>query len=285
MFLILNEGVNGKFLVKNQSLKSFLEWHFRSWLLERGCRASRGMHQLCHREGDNIGKGGPGTTRPSPTVGWLSSLALWSSGTSWQHLRIICGPQGTTYRVWHLKRKAAGVRNPGTRLSAILVFHPSFQEELSLYWIPFPRLTVSSLHMSRGRRCLNDGDEGRAARAPWMWVPTLSQPGAPWLHCGLTSWRLHRGDSRNKTFRCDACCRCGAVPGEHHGKLEKPHISLVVVTVLLLGGSWGSSDGPALSPSLGGCPPPSAIVFPSPVVLRDILAAFKNYMWPPSHHL
>ena len=42
------------------------------------------------------------------------------------------------------------------------------------------------------------------------------------------------GDSRNKMFRCDACRRCGAVPGEHHRKLEKPHISLVVVTGLLL---------------------------------------------------
>ena len=105
MFLILNEGVNGKFLVKNQSLKSFLEWHFRSWLLERGCRACREMHQLRHWEGDNTGKGGPGTTRHSPTVGWLSSPALWSSGTSWQHLRITCGPQGTTYRVWHWKGK------------------------------------------------------------------------------------------------------------------------------------------------------------------------------------
>lgn len=132
-------------------------------------------------------KGRTGTTRPSPTVGWSSAPALWSSGTSWQQLRITCGPQGTTYRVWHLKRKAAGVGNPRTRLSAILVFHLSFQEELSLYRIPFPRLTVSSLHKSIGRRCLNDRDEGRAAQAPGMWVPTLSQPGAPWLHCGLTS--------------------------------------------------------------------------------------------------
>lgn len=84
---------------------------FRSWLLERGCRACTGMHHGATRKGDNTGK----EDRHHKTLAHLGvaacSAAPGSSGTSWQQLRITCGPQGTTYRVWHLKRKAAGVGN------------------------------------------------------------------------------------------------------------------------------------------------------------------------------